>query len=53
MRALGVCAAGLLFAVQVFAATQIDNAALNNEKDGRNWPAYGRTFSEAHYSPLT
>jgi quinohemoprotein ethanol dehydrogenase len=30
----------------------IDNAALNNDQDGRNWPAFGRTFSEAHYSPL-
>jgi quinohemoprotein ethanol dehydrogenase len=35
------------------AATAIDNAALKNEADGRNWAAYGRTFSEAHYSPLT
>ena len=22
-------------------------------RDGRNWAAYGRTFSETHYSPLT
>ncbi|HUQ68781.1 MAG TPA: PQQ-binding-like beta-propeller repeat protein, partial [Planctomycetaceae bacterium] len=36
-----------------FAANDtIDNAALNNEVDGRNWAAYGRTFSETHYSPL-
>src|ERR1700761_4146538 len=34
------------------AAAGIDNAALSNEQDGRNWPAYGRTFSEGHYSPL-
>ncbi len=24
----------------------------SNEADGRNWAAYGRTFSETHYSPL-
>src|SRR6267143_360524 len=30
----------------------IDNAALGNEADGTNWAAYGRTFSEQHYSPL-
>ncbi len=27
--------------------------ALRDDTDGRNWPAYGRTFSETHYSPLT
>ena len=31
----------------------IDNAALSNEQDGNDWPAYGRTFSEAHFSPLS
>jgi quinohemoprotein ethanol dehydrogenase len=30
----------------------IDNAALNDDADGRNWPAFGRTFGETHYSPL-
>jgi quinohemoprotein ethanol dehydrogenase len=30
----------------------IDNAALNDERDGINWSAFGRTFSENHYSPL-
>ena len=33
-------------------ATQVDNRVLADEKDGRNWPAYGRTFSEQRYSPL-
>ena len=28
------------------------NAILGNETDGTNWPAFGRTFSEQHYSPL-
>jgi quinohemoprotein ethanol dehydrogenase len=31
----------------------VDNAALGREADGTDWPAYGRTFSESHYSPLT
>jgi len=30
----------------------VDNSVLANEQDGTNWPAYGRTFSEGHYSPL-
>lgn len=34
------------------AASIIDNTALSLEQDGRNWAAYGRTFSEGHYSPL-
>ncbi|HEX5162999.1 MAG TPA: PQQ-dependent dehydrogenase, methanol/ethanol family [Steroidobacteraceae bacterium] len=42
-----------LWTVTAAAATTIDNAALRNETDGRNWAAYGRTFSETHYSPLT
>src|SRR5689334_2100907 len=42
------------FAAGALAASNtIDNAALNDEADGRNWAAYGRTFSESHYSPLT
>src|SRR6188472_1510994 len=45
-------APALLWALSARAATTVDNAALNNEKDGQNWPAYGRTFSETHYSPL-
>jgi len=30
----------------------VDNAALADETDGRNWLAYGRTYSEKRYSPL-
>ena len=30
----------------------VDNAALNDEKDGRNWAAISRTFSEQRFSPL-
>jgi len=35
------------------AQAAIDNAALSNEQDGSDWPAYGRTFSEGHFSPLS
>jgi quinohemoprotein ethanol dehydrogenase len=34
------------------ATTSINNAVLANDADGTNWPAFGRTFSEGHYSPL-
>jgi quinohemoprotein ethanol dehydrogenase len=30
----------------------IDNTALADDQDGTNWLAFGRTFSESHYSPL-
>ncbi len=33
-------------------ATEIDNAALANETDGTNWPAYGGKFNEQRFSPL-
>jgi quinohemoprotein ethanol dehydrogenase len=31
----------------------ITERVLGEEADGADWPAYGRTFSEDHYSPLT
>ena len=43
------CACGLTMAEP----TVIDDRALADESDGRNWAAYGRTFRETHYSPLT
>jgi quinohemoprotein ethanol dehydrogenase len=44
----------LALATQAMSAgAVIDNAALRNDSDGRNWAAYGRTFDETHYSPLT
>src|SRR6187402_2487198 len=57
MRATGFLLMGLLLAASSWstsasAATAVDNAALGNEADGHNWAAYGRTFSETHYSPL-
>jgi quinohemoprotein ethanol dehydrogenase len=42
-----------LFGAAAHGAQVIDNDSLSNEKDGVNWAAYGRTFDEAHYSPLT
>ena len=43
------CACGLAVA----APTIIDDRTLADDGDGRNWAAYGRTFGETHYSPLT
>jgi quinohemoprotein ethanol dehydrogenase len=34
-------------------AQSIDNAALNDVRDGENWAAFGRTFDETRYSPLS
>ena len=31
----------------------VDDAALGNEANGDNWLAYGRTYSEQRFSPLT
>jgi quinohemoprotein ethanol dehydrogenase len=52
MRVTGLLLA-LVFTANALAATNVDNAVLRNDADGRNWPAYGRTFDEAHFSPLT
>jgi len=30
-----------------------DNALLADASDGRNWPAFGRTYGEQHFSPLS
>lgn len=50
--ALYAAASALLVAATGQAAAVIDNAALSNEADGRDWAAYGRTFSEQRFSPL-
>jgi quinohemoprotein ethanol dehydrogenase len=51
---IALCFAALAATSVAFAASSTtDTAALSNEVDGRNWAAYGRTFSESHYSPLT
>jgi quinohemoprotein ethanol dehydrogenase len=31
---------------------QTETARLSDDIDGRDWPGYGRTFGEQHYSPL-
>jgi quinohemoprotein ethanol dehydrogenase len=38
--------------VQLAAAAGYTGKDIANEKDGRNWLAYGRTYSEQHWSPL-
>ena len=35
------------------AGAPVTNSALANQSDGTNWPSYGRTFDEQHYSPLS
>lgn len=50
LRGFGVACLTMIAAGQALA--EIDDAALANETDGRNWAAFGRTFSEDHYSPL-
>ena len=32
---------------------QSDSTRLSDASDGKDWPAYGRTFGEQHFSPLT
>jgi quinohemoprotein ethanol dehydrogenase len=34
-------------------AVVVDDAAISNESSGENWLAYGRTYSEQRFSPLT
>ncbi|MEQ8663901.1 MAG: PQQ-binding-like beta-propeller repeat protein, partial [Gammaproteobacteria bacterium] len=46
------CATLAAIVINAEAATTIDDAALANEADGRNWAAYGRTYSEQRFSPL-
>jgi quinohemoprotein ethanol dehydrogenase len=47
-----LCAALPAAAANVQGSKAVDNAELGNEADGTEWPAYGRTFSEARFSPL-
>ena len=39
--------------VQSRAALIVDDASMSNEASGDNWLAYGRTYSEQRFSPLT
>ncbi|MDY0036885.1 MAG: PQQ-dependent dehydrogenase, methanol/ethanol family [Zoogloea oleivorans] len=40
---------GLLLSAQ---ASAYDGAHLHDDSDGRDWPAFGRTYGEQHFSPL-
>ena len=50
MTVLVSCVAGL--ALVASAQTVVDDMALADESDGRNWLGYGRTYSEKRFSPL-
>ena len=57
-RCLAPLAAALIAAVPAAQADargerSVDNVMLGNEADGTDWPAYGRTFSESRFSPLS
>ena len=39
-------------ALTAHAATTVNDATLGDEADGRNWLAFGRTYSEQRFSPL-
>src|SRR5665213_1801033 len=49
--------AGVLLSVlclsEATAAGSAADAQLQDNSDGHNWPAYGRTYGEQHFSPLT
>jgi len=51
LRPLLALVASLLVAASP-GAISVDDAALADETDGSDWPAFGRSFSEQRYSPL-
>ena len=53
LRMLAVLFAMLTLPLAAHSGSTVDIAALANEKDGANWSAFSRTFSEQRYSPLT
>lgn len=50
-----IAAAGVLADLHspALADANADHRRLQDERDGSNWMAYGRTYGEQHYSPLT
>ncbi len=52
IRALTLMSA-IVFANGASAGLTVDDTALADEQDGSNWLAYGRTYSEQRFSPLT
>lgn len=57
-RGIGAVLGGAALALGLTAAAPTNNArlaaaaGLTDPSDGRNWPAYGRSYGEQHYSPL-
>jgi hypothetical protein len=49
---LRLVAAAIALAGRV-GARDLDNGALNDVRNGENWPAFDRSFDEGHYSLLT
>jgi len=53
MKKIAALAFPLALALLAGAANyNYDGRRIADEKDGRNWLSYGRTYSEQHYSPL-
>ena len=46
-----IAVAWVLFAA-AGASLAFDAGELADDSDGKNWPAYGRTYGEQRYSPL-
>ena len=44
--------AAMLLPISLFSSSD-EGVRLEDASDGRNWAAYGRTFGEQHYSPLS
>jgi quinohemoprotein ethanol dehydrogenase len=53
LLAAALCAALPGVPAHALGTRAVDNALLDNESDGKDWPAYGRTFSESRFSPLS
>lgn len=60
MRLMGILGISVVLALSVVSVTQrpafagdASGAQLLDSADGRDWVAYGRTYGEQHYSPLT
>ena len=53
MRVAGALGLAILLTGLPGAASEIDDAALTDESNRAEWLAYGRTYSEQRFSPLT
>ena len=52
-RLFAICFFVLVTNLAFAGGTVVDDESLANEKDGKNWLAFGRTYSEQRFSPLT